>query len=222
MKTSRAVIELQEAMEFYRDPEKAEQMVRYMKGKFMYLGINQPIRKELSKPFIQAAKKLDMAYILQYGAELWKLPEREYQYVAMELLYAGRKKWDPAAEKFFLSLVTDKSWWDTVDFIAAKLIGGCWQHKTDWSIMKKWVASDNIWKNRTALLFQLFYKEKTDPDFLFWAINELKSKKEFFIQKAIGWSLRQYHRVAPGKVEAFVEAAGISGLAKREALKHAG
>jgi len=222
MKTSTAVKELQEAMEFHRDPEKAEQMARYMKGKFIYLGINQPIRKELSKPFIQAAKKLDMADILQYAAELWKLPEREYQYVAMELLYAGRKKWNPAAEKFFLSLVTDKSWWDTVDYIAAKLIGGCLQHQTNRSIMKKWVAADNIWKNRTALLFQLFYKEKTDPDFLFWAINELKGKKEIFIQKAIGWSLRQYYRVAPKKVEAFVEATGIHGLAKREALKHAG
>lgn len=91
MKTSRAVKELQEAMEFHRDPEKAEQMARYMKGKFIYLGINQPIRKELSKPFIKAAKKLDMAEILQYAAELWELPEREYQYVAMELLYAERK-----------------------------------------------------------------------------------------------------------------------------------
>jgi 3-methyladenine DNA glycosylase AlkD len=68
----------------------------------------------------------------------------------------------------------------------------------------------------------LFYKEKTDSEFLFWAINQLKTNKEFFIQKAIGWSLRQYHRVAPEKVEAFVEASGITGLAKKEALKHAG
>jgi 3-methyladenine DNA glycosylase AlkD len=90
----------------------------------------------------------------------------------------------------------------------------------DREILLSWIRSDNIWQNRTALLFQLFYKEKTDSEFLFRAIDELKGKKEFFIQKAIGWSLRQYHRSAPEKVEAFVEASGISGLAKREALKH--
>lgn len=222
MNTSTTVRQLQEAMEFHRDPEKAAQMARYMKNKFIFLGINQPVRKDLSKPFIQASKSIDMAEILQQAADLWKLPEREYQYVAMELLYAGCKKWNKEAEKFFLALIRDKPWWDTVDFIAAKLIGGYLQHQTDRSIMKKWVASDNIWENRTALLFQLFYKEKTDSEFLFQAINQLKTNKEFFIQKAIGWSLRQYHRVAPEKVEAFVEASGITGLAKRESLKHAG
>ena len=220
MKTSTAVKDLQEAMEFHRDPEKAEQMTRYMKNRFPFLGIQQPLRKELSKPFVQTAKKLDMKEIIRQAGELWKLPEREYQYVAMEFLYAGRRKWDPAAREFFLQLVTEKSWWDTVDFIAAKLIGGWFHEKNDRDIMFTLVGSDNICQNRTTLVFQLFYKEKTDSDFLFHAIDELKGKKEFFIQKAIGWSLRQYHRSAPEKVEAFVEASGISGLAKREALKH--
>jgi 3-methyladenine DNA glycosylase AlkD len=220
MKTSIAVRDLQEAMEFHRDPEKAKQMARYMKNRFAFLGIQQPLRKELSKPFIQTAKKLDMPVIIRQAGELWQLPEREYQYVAMELLFAGSKQWNPAAREFFLQLVTDKSWWDTVDFIAARLVGGWFREKNDREILLSWIRSDNIWQNRTALLFQLFYKEKTDSEFLFRAIDELKGKKEFFIQKAIGWSLRQYHRSAPEKVEAFVEASGISGLAKREALKH--
>lgn len=220
MKTSTAVRDLQEAMEFHRDPEKAEQMARYMKNRFPFLGIQQPLRKELSKPFVQTAKKLDMQEIIRQAGELWQLPEREYQYVAMELLSAGSKQWNPEAREFFLQLVTDKSWWDTVDFIAARLVGGWFREKNDREILLTWVSSDNIWQNRTALLFQLFYKEKTDSEFLFRAIAELKGKKEFFIQKAIGWSLRQYHRSDPEKVEAFVEAFGISGLAKREALKH--
>lgn len=212
--------ELVEALEFNRDPEKANGMAAYMKNRFDFLGIPQPLRKELSRPFLKAALLLDMPAILQLAEELWKKPEREYQYIAMELLYASRKKWDAASELFFLHLVTEKSWWDTVDFIASKLIGTRFAGKKKPGIMNAWIGAENTWQNRTALLFQLNYKQNTDAEFLFTAVRCLLPKKEFFIQKAIGWSLRQYHRTAPDKVEEFVESAGITGLARKEALKH--
>lgn len=213
---------LDEALEFHRDPERAEQMAKYMKNRFSFLGLAQPLRKQLTKPFLQAAKLMEMDELLQLASLLWKKPEREYQYVAMELLYASRKKWNQATGHFFLSLITTKSWWDTVDFIASRLIGEYLRKTGDWSVMKEWINSDDIWQNRTAIIFQLNYKEQTDSRFLFTTISQLQSKKDFFIQKAIGWSLRQYYRVAPDEVEEFVENAGLTGLARREALKHAG
>jgi 3-methyladenine DNA glycosylase AlkD len=95
------------------------------------------------------------------------------------------------------------------------------EKETNPAVMQQWVKSENIWQNRTALIFQLNYKDRTDAAFLFAAIRALQHKKDFFVQKAIGWSLRQYYRTAPEKVEEFVEKAGLSGLARREALKHA-
>jgi len=87
--------------------------------------------------------------------------------------------------------------------------------------MLHWSKSEDIWQNRVAILFQLNYKEQTDHQLLFEVIKRLKGKKEFFIQKAIGWSLRQYYRTSPEAVAKFIKTAGIEGLAKREALKHA-
>ncbi|WP_290793609.1 DNA alkylation repair protein [Flavihumibacter sp. UBA7668] len=214
--------ELTEAMEFNRDPAKAGPMAAYMKNRFVYLGISQPLRKELSKPFLIESKQLTMEAVLEMAKQLWLLPEREYQYIAMELLYANRKKWNTYSGTYFLQLVTDKAWWDSVDFIASKLVGTWLAEETNRAVMKEWVKSDNIWQNRTALIFQLNYKNKTDVDFLFSAVRALQHKKEFFVQKAIGWSLRQYHRTSPEQVEEFVETIGLSGLARREALKHAG
>lgn len=207
-------------MEANRNPAKAIGMKGYMLGQFEYLGIQQPLRKELSTPFIQSAKAWSMADVLAVADKLWELEEREYQYIALELLYATRKNWDASCLPFFQKLVTRKPWWDTVDFIAPKLIGTSLAGKKSPSIMSRWAASPNLWRNRTALLFQLMYKSATDSSFLFDIINQLKDKPDFFIQKAIGWSLRQYYRQDAPAVKHFIEIAGIGGLAKREALKH--
>ncbi|MBZ5855861.1 DNA alkylation repair protein [Flavihumibacter profundi] len=220
-KTKQLLEELLPAMEFHRDPALALPMARYMKNLFPYLGIKQPLRKTLSARFMKEAKDLDNAEIIALADALWNKPEREFQYIAMELLYAARKKWDNKSLPFFCSLVNRKPWWDTVDFIASKLIGTYYAGKHKPPKMIAWSATNDLWQNRTAILFQLNYKKATDSGLLFAIINRVKHKKDFFIQKAIGWSLRQYHRTDPAAVELFVEQAAINGLAKREALKHA-
>lgn len=207
-------------MEAHRNPVKSVEMKRYMLDQFAYLGIQQPLRKTLSAPFIKAAKYWDIADVLDAADKLWELEEREYQYIALELLYATRKLWDATCLPFFLKLVNRKPWWDTVDSIAPKLIGTCLVGKKNPAIMIKWAASPNLWRNRTALLFQLMYKSATDSRLLFSIIGQVKDKPDFFIQKAIGWSLRQYYRQDAPAVKRFIEKAGITGLAKREALKH--
>jgi 3-methyladenine DNA glycosylase AlkD len=219
-RTRKALKELTTAMEAHRHPAKAADMKRYLLNQFAFLGIQQPLRKQLSRGFINAAKTWEMHEVLQVADGLWEFGEREYQYIALELLYATRRQWDRACLPFFCKLVTRKSWWDTVDFIAPKLIGTSFADTKEPRQMKTWAASPNLWRNRTALLFQLQYKSETDHEFLFSIIRQLQHKKDFFIQKAIGWSLRQYYREDPVAVTRFIAASGISGLAKREALKH--
>jgi 3-methyladenine DNA glycosylase AlkD len=220
-KTRTIISELKDALYFHRDDEQAIAMAKYMKNKFAFLGIQQPMRKELSEDFIRSIRLLEPKEIIDTAAALWKLPEREFQYIALEILYACRKKFDSNFLSLFGDLVAAKPWWDSIDFIATKLFGTYYQQTKSPPQMIAWSKSQDLWQNRVALLFQLNYKTATDAKLLFNIINRLKHNNDFFIQKAIGWSLRQYYRTDPGAVKVFVEASGIEGLAKREALKHA-
>jgi 3-methyladenine DNA glycosylase AlkD len=83
----------------------------------------------------------------------------------------------------------------------------------------RWRRQENFWLRRTTLLFQLRYKEQTDADLLYALINENLGDSEFFIQKAIGWALREYSKSDPLAVQQFVANSELSGLAHREALK---
>lgn len=119
-------------------------------------------------------------------------------------------------------MVVQKTWWNTVDYIAANLIGGYFQkypEKRDIYI-DKWLNSNNIWLQRCTLLFQLKYKEDLDTLLLSRCILELKDTKEFFLNKAIGWSLRQHLKVDPEWVRQFIEKTQLSNLSVREGSKY--
>lgn len=153
--------------------------------------------------------------------KFWQLPEREFQYFAQELILKYEDDYTEDIIDLFEYMLTNKSWWDTVDHIAKKLVGEYFKifaEKKDQKI-KEWLDSGNIWLQRTALLFQLGYKEKTDAQLLFDVIERLKNIDEFFIQKAIGWSLREYSKIEPLAVVKFTNSHQLSSLAKREALK---
>ena len=153
--------------------------------------------------------------------ELWKLRERDYQYTAVELAMKYKKSWDDNDINVFEKMALDKSWWDTVDYISNKLIGP-WLLKNPEriaAITGKWNRSKNIWLQRLSLIFQLTYKTQTNTKLLENYILNLTGSKEFFVQKAIGWSLREYSKRDPKWVVAFVKKHPLPPLSKREALK---
>ncbi|MCK5077528.1 MAG: DNA alkylation repair protein, partial [Calditrichia bacterium] len=114
-----------------------------------------------------------------------------------------------------------KSWWDTVDFIATNLVGPLFEKYSELIIpyTKKWMDSGNIWLQRTSILFQLKYKEKTDFKLIIGFIQQCSSSNEFFIQKAIGWILREYSKTDASTVIEFVKNNKLAPLSEREALK---
>ena len=193
----------------------------YMKGKFDYYGIRAPKLKEIEKPFIQKEflpKKAELEILLK---TLWQKPQREFQYVGIHLLYKFRKQIEIDDIKLFEYLITEKSWWDTVDGIAPKLVGDYFmKFPTQRDVYaEKWLNSDNIWLQRSCLICQLFYKEAVDTVFLSNVIERLLGSKEFFINKAIGWMLRQYSRTNPAWVVEFVSQTDLHSLSRREALR---
>ncbi|MDZ7742512.1 MAG: DNA alkylation repair protein [Bacteroidota bacterium] len=208
-------------MQEKRNPAEAAAMKKYMRNKFDFFGLKQKPRREICKQFIDTYGLPAYDQLPEYVRYLWEQPERELQHFAMELVTRFLKQID----RDFLSLVefmiTHKSWWDTVDYIAAWHAGKYFKKFPDEIsiVTRKWMDSENIWLQRSALLFQLKYKSETDFELMKSTIEELKDSKEFFIRKAIGWVLREYSKTDSAAVIAYVDHAGISNFSKTEALK---
>lgn len=193
----------------------------YMRNQFDFYGIKTPLRREIQKEFLikdYLPPKKDLHTIVK---TLWMKSEREYQYFSQELTQKYVKQFEKKDIELFEFMITHKSWWDTVDFISTKLVGEYFiiypEQKEKY--IKKWIASKNIWLQRTSILFQLNYKNNLDTNSLTFTINSLLGSKEFFINKAIGWILRNYSRTNPSWVLQFVNKTELSSLSKKEALR---
>jgi 3-methyladenine DNA glycosylase AlkD len=202
-----------------KNNENRPAMEAYMKNKFQFLGIKAPERTQALRQFLKengAPSNLDEI------KEIWELNEREFQYIALSLLDRQYKKAEIERINFYEDLVIDKSWWDTVDTIAGRLISFHFLKYPELINVyaNKWISSDNMWLNRTALLFQMKFKEKTDQERLFKYCKLMSSSNEFFIQKAIGWALREYSYINATEVEKFIHQTNLASLSKREGLKN--
>jgi 3-methyladenine DNA glycosylase AlkD len=119
-------------------------------------------------------------------------------------------------------LITTKSWWDTVDAIAPKAVGKIADKFPEVvpETIDGWATHDYMWLKRAAILFQLKYKQKTDEELLYQYIRQNAASKEFFIQKAIGWALREYSKTNPASVKKFIEGQPLAPLSVREGSKY--
>lgn len=217
------VSELITAFELQQDAARALKMEAYMKQHFSFYGIQTPPRRATFKALFDTHKIEITANFRAIAWELFTQPQRELQYCGIEILQKLLpKNWQKndieLIEKFLLS----NSWWDSVDTIAKYLLGGYLQHfpEESYSVIERFSNSKNMWLNRSAIIFQLGYKTNTNADLLFAECLKHAHAKEFFIQKAIGWALREYHRCNPIAVEEFVATHTLKPLSKKEALKH--
>ena len=211
-----------EKFEANRNEGQAGPMVAYMKNHFPFLGIKSPLRKQLLKEQFAEYALPDPERLFE---EVWKLydrPEREYQYAAFILLEKTRKSLSTDDFPALLQLVETKSWWDSVDTIAPHFVADVVKLDREYGekVMREWSKSDNMWTNRSAILHQLKFKQETDTDLLFEIIQQHSGSTEFFIQKSIGWALREYAKTNPDLVKSFLEEHPLKPLSKREALKH--
>eukprot|EP00980_Cylindrotheca_fusiformis_P005946 scaffold1262_cov106-Cylindrotheca_fusiformis.AAC.3 len=206
-----------------RNEEKAKNMTGYLKGKFPCLGIQKPERDKIQKPWFKELNRHDRPNHWEVASRLWEMDHREYQYVAIDYLRAvPANAYEKDDYQKIEDLIVTKSWWDTVDHLASSVAGPYFQTCPDMidPVISKWRNSDNMWLNRTCLLFQLKYKHKTDFELLKGLVVQYMPVEEFFIQKAIGWSLRHYSRTEPDAVRSFVHNLDLSTVAKREAYKY--
>ena len=199
----------------------AESMSKYMQDKFRFLGVRGATRTEIYKKYFPDARKtktIDWDFV----ENCWNKEEREFQYVVVYYLKAMQKflkREDISRLKY---LIVTKSWWDTVDLLA-KVVGSLVIRIEGYDqIMLEWSKDSNIWLKRVAILYQLSLKDKVDEIILDKILVNNLGDSEFFINKAIGWALRDYSKYNPEWVREFIKKNkdNMVNLSIREASKY--
>lgn len=219
----RAVAELSVALREAGDRERAVGMRRYMRDQFAYFGVPTPERRSIAKRVLAPLGPPAAIDLEAVGPLAWAADERELQYAAVDVLVRHVELARPELLDVVEGLVRTKSWWDTVDALASNVVGPLVRRYPDLlDTLDSWVAGDELWLARTAILHQLRYEDDTDVDRLFRYSLAWSSCPDFFARKAIGWALRQYARTDPNAVASFVteHAEVLSPLTVREATKH--
>jgi len=204
-------------------PTEAGPMAAYMKHRFEFLGVKSPARRTASKSMITTSTRGPIDDAVALASRLRAQPEREFHYVAGDLLRANQQRLGCEHIADLERLITTDSWWDTVDALASPTVGTMVRnHPGLIATMATWIESDNMWLARAAIIHQLRFGEDTDVERLFDAAARRASDSEFFIRKAIGWALRKYAQTDPDAVRCFVDAHldVLSPLSVREATKH--
>ncbi|RDW17728.1 DNA alkylation repair protein [Oceanobacillus chungangensis] len=202
--------------------EDAIEMEKYMRDKFPFLGIRAPERKVILRDFYQESNILKEPFQVDFVASLWEQAAREYQYAGVDYIERSLKKLEKEHLLLMEKLIITKSWWDTVDLLAQKAVGKIAKDHPEVipETIEGWATSDNIWLQRTAILFQLKNKGNTDEELLYHYIQLHNDSNEFFIQKAIGWALREYSKTNPASVKRFIENNELAKLSVREGSKY--
>ncbi len=203
--------------------ELAIQMENYMKNNFSFLGIKTEERRAIFKENYEKYKSKIKANFRTIAWELFNKNEREFHQCAIDLLVKEfKKKYVLEDIKLIENLIITNSWWDSVDVVSKYLLGGyLMQFPIETlKVIERFSNSENMWLNRSTIIFQLSYKNKTNFDLLKSECEKHKDSKEFFIQKAIGWALRDYSRFNPSGVTEYVNSTNLKPLSQREALRN--
>ncbi|TNF47124.1 MAG: DNA alkylation repair protein [Bacteroidetes bacterium] len=207
-----------------RNDEKAVAMKAYMKDHFNYFGIQSEKRKEIQKLWFQKiGKDLSPEMKRKLVLSLWDQDQRECQYVALDYINTwSKKEYSREDIELIYHLITTKSWWDTVDGLASNFMGkyfSLFPEEIE-PIISNWRNDEDMWVRRSCLLFQLKYGKNTNTELLYSLIDQYLPDKQFFIQKAIGWTLRQYSKFDPQSVRDYLKDKELGSVAKREAYKY--
>jgi 3-methyladenine DNA glycosylase AlkD len=217
------VQEIQYALEKVKDPSRVEQMEAYMKNHFSFIGVMSGPRKLIFQKFKPQLLRFNPEQSWEFILECWASSYREVQYIGIDYLLTCYKKNAQASDGEHLTFIlSNQTWWDSLDLIASHSVGHYARQfpAAFQELALSWETSTNFWMQRTLLIHQLKYKQQTNLELLQNYIHAFKWNNEFFIQKAIGWSLREVSKWNPDWVRVLVESENLSGLAKREAMKY--
>ncbi|WGX95488.1 DNA alkylation repair protein [Nocardioides sp. L-11A] len=194
----------------------------YMKSAMPFLGVRVPDVRRLVRTLVRDLGIADPAELTTAARELWDdATHREERYAAAALLGLRPLKGDLALVPFHEHVARTGAWWDHVDEAAHRIADLHDAHPEETArIVLRWSTDDFLWVRRLAILSQLGRRDRVDRDLLTTLIEPNLADPDFFIRKAIGWSLREVARLHPDWVRAYADGHDLSPLSRREALKH--
>ena len=212
---------LYEEMIQHKNEEQARKMSKYMLNKFEYIGIKTPERRKIFKNFFKEYKneeKIDWEFV----NKCWENKYREFQYIAADYLKNMKDKLTRDDIPKLKQLILKKSWWDTIDNLDMTIGALALKDSNVNKILLEWSIDENIWLRRIAIDHQLLRKEKTNTELLEKVLENNLEQAEFFINKSIGWALRDYSKTNPEWVKNFIEKnkEKMAKLSIREASKY--
>jgi 3-methyladenine DNA glycosylase AlkD len=217
------ISELEKAFQENSNPDNAFAMAKYMRNHFSFFGIKTEERRQIFKAIWKENKQEVDQNPREIALELYSKTQRELHYCAIEILMKQLKgNYKKEDIQLIEKLISTNSWWDSVDTIAKNILGeylNKYPLETE-KVIARFSNSENMWLNRSAILFQLGYKQKTNFELLKSECEKHQNSNEFFIQKAIGWALREYAKTNPEAVKKFVDTSNLKNLSKKEALKN--
>lgn len=200
-------------------------MRAYMQERFDFFGLSASQRRALQREALRGTPQPNERELTRVVRGCWRGKERELQLFGVDYVRAHIDVCSAEFLPVLETLITTKSWWDTVDMLATRGVGPlAREHTRVRRRMATWIRSENVWLARTALLFQLNYRDAVDEASLFAFCRQRMGDEDFFIRKGMGWALREYSKTNPQAVRSFVarHEAELSGLTRREALKWLG
>lgn len=201
-------------------PENQVAMAQYMQNQFRFNGIKAPERHQIERAVWQVVKHYQPATLMTFIQTLYAQEPREYQYLAIDIAVRAKRIWQFTDLQTFWPLVTTKAWWDTIDIWRKVYSEYLKLHPEQFSkVGALFARQPNFWNRRISLILQLGFKNQTQLAYLEAAILFDRTTPEFFIQKAIGWALREYAKTDSDWVRGFVQTHDLSVLATNEALK---
>lgn len=207
------------------DPARADGERRYLRSDLEHLGVSVPAVRAAVRRLHRAHPELPHDQVVALVRELWAYPVHELRLAAVEVLAAWHGRLSAADLPLLERLLREARTWALVDPLAIVVVGGIVAHEpAAAAALDRWVAGEEVWLRRAALLALLRPLKGGGGD---WArftryADALLEEREFFLRKAIGWVLREVAKSRPELVVAWLSprTARVSGVTLREAIRY--
>jgi 3-methyladenine DNA glycosylase AlkD len=215
-----SIIRFQTILKNNSDASKTEKVKSYLKSPYKFYGVSVPFTDKIAKEFIKENKNLHVPELIELIKQLWGSSYHEEKTLSLKLL----RIIDIQDMGLLEELLEESKGWDHVDEISIHLVGSLIMKNNEYlNYLRKWSVLDNFWMRRASLISQILpFRHGLGDRLLFYALaSQMIEEKEFFIRKAIGWTLRELSKSYPDEVFDYLIKVKdkASGLTLREGSK---
>ncbi|GGE46620.1 DNA alkylation repair protein [Actibacterium pelagium] len=215
------------ALEALVEPGRAGGMAAYHKVDRPYLGIPNPAINDLTKGW---RNELTIDEQVELARALWGTNIFEARLAAAKLLTKARYRPDQEVWDLIASWVPDFDSWAIVDHACMAGQKRLVMDPSRVDEVEEWTKSEHMWTRRAALVITLPWAKKNFPKpqdleirerVLDWAASYVEDR-QWFIQKAIAWWVRDLSKHDAERAQAFLDAFGdrMKPFARKEAARH--